>query len=518
MEFTLKQFIPWAKSDQNDFKAREKQNLESIAAPSFDDGAREVEVQQDSANYSGVVQNMFGSQDVEIKNTAQLINTYRGLMNNFEVDNAVQQIVDDAIVYEDDNPVVSLDLDGTKFSQRIKDLLFEELDVILSSLKFHRKGADHFRRWYIDSRIFFHKIVDPKKPKNGIIELRRLDPRNLEFIREVITAEEGGTKIIKGYKEYFLYSVTNESYNWAGRQFAIGTKIRIPREAITYAHSGLISDCGRNIIGYLHRAVKPANQLKLLEDALVIYRITRAPERRVFYIDTGNMPNRKASQHMQNIMNSLKNRVVYDSSTGKVKNQQHNMSMTEDYYLQRRDGKSVTEVTSLPGADSLGVIEDVRWFKRNLYEALRVPLTRIPNMDQSPQFSNGTEITRDEISFAKFIKALQHKFEEIILDPLRTNCYLKGILSKEEFDDEINNIKIVFNRDSYFEEMKDAEIMERRINMLSMADPYIGKYISHQTAMKKFLQMTDEEIEQEAKLIEEESKENRFQDKEEEEF
>ena len=461
---------------------------------------------------------MFGSHDPEIKNTVELINTYRNLMNNHEVDNAVQQIVDDAIVYEDSHPVVALDLDDTKFSTRIKDLLNDELDVILTSLKFNRKGADHFRRWYVDSRVFFHKIIDPKKPKNGIVELRRLDPRYMEYIREVITSEDSGTKIVKGYKEYFLYSISNENYSVGGRTYAVGSKIKIPREAVTYAHSGLVSPCGRNIIGYLHRAVKPANQLKLLEDALVIYRITRAPERRVFYIDTGNMPNRKATQHMQNIMNSLKNRVVYDASTGKVKNQQHNMSMTEDYYLQRRDGKAVTEVSSLPGAESLGQIEDVRWFKRNLYEALRVPLTRIPNMDQSPTFGNGTEITRDEVSFAKFIRSLQGKFEEIILDPLRTNCYLKGILSKEEFDDEINNIKIVFNRDSYFAEMKDAEIMERRINMLAMADPYIGKYISHHTAMKNFLQMTDEEIKQEAKLIEEESDEPRFKDEEEEEF
>lgn len=246
---------------------------------------------------------------------------------------------------------------------------------------------------------------------------------------------------------------------------------------------------------------------------MVIYRITRAPDRRVFYIDTGNMPSRKAAAHMQHIMNTMKNRVVYDASTGKIKNQQHNMSMTEDYWLQRRDGKAVTEIDNMPGATGMNEMDDVRWFKNNLYQALRVPLSRIPNDQQGGvQFDAGTGITRDELQFAKFIRELQHKFEEIFLDPLRTNLVLKGVMSEDDWKDEINNIKIVFHRDSYFTELKDAEITERRFNMLQMAEPFIGKYISHQTAMKTILQMTDEQIEQEAKQIELESKEARFQD------
>ena len=511
----LSLFAPWAKVDEQEYKQQIADKLESITAPKFDDGATEIESSSVDGAQSGLFQKMFGMHEPGMKTTRELIDTYRNLMNNYEVDNAVAEIVMDAIVYEDNHPVVALDLDNTKFSAATKDRLQEEFDSVLSSLNFERKGTDHFRRWYVDSRIFFHKIINPSKPKEGIQELRRLDPRNMQYVREIITEDERGVKIVKGYKEYFIYDTGHESYQCDGRMYDAGTKIKIPKAAIVYAHSGLVDCSGRNIIGYLHRAVKPANQLKLLEDAMVIYRITRAPDRRVFYIDTGNMPSRKAAAHMQHIMNTMKNRVVYDASTGKIKNQQHNMSMTEDYWLQRRDGKAVTEIDNMPGASNMSDMDDVRWFKSNLYQALRIPLSRIPNDQQGGvQFDAGTGITRDELNFAKFIRELQHKFEEIFLDPLKTNLMLKKVMDESDWNDEINNIKIVFHRDSYFTELKDAEVSERRFNMLQMAEPFIGKYISHQTAMKTILKMTDEQIDLEAKQIEQESKEARFQDPE----
>ena len=510
----LSLFAPWAKMDERDYKDQEKENLESITAPKLDDGAKEYEVSENEAQqtYNAMFQRMFGSQEPGLKSTRELIDTYRNLMTNYEVDNAVSEIVSDAIVYEDDTEVVSINLDNTKFSPNIKSMMLDEFNEVLNHLSFQRKGSDHFRRWYVDSRIFFHKIIDPKRPKEGIKELRRLDPRQVQYVREVITTTEAGVKIVKGYKEYFIYDTSHESYACDGRIYEAGTKIKIPKAAIVYAHSGLVDCRGKNIIGYLHRAIKPANQLKLLEDAVVIYRITRAPDRRVWYVDTGNMPSRKAAEHMQHVMNTMKNRIAYDATTGKIKNQQHIMSMTEDYWLQRRDGKAVTEVDTLPGADNTGNMEDVRWFRNALYMALRIPITRIPSDQGGIQFDAGTSITRDELSFGKFIRELQHKFEEIFLDPLKTNLILKGIITEDEWNDEINNIKIKFHRDSYFSELKDAEILERRINMLQMAEPFIGKYISHRTAMKDILQMSDEEIEQEAKQIEEESKEARFQD------
>lgn len=509
----LKMFTPWAKRDELDYQDQLKNDLESVTSPKLDDGAREVETNENESAYNALIQQMFGSNETGVKDKVELINTYRNLMTNYEVENAVDEIISDSVVYEDNHDVVSLDLDATNFSARVKDMMLEEFNTVLNTLSFERKGQDHFKRWYVDSRIFFHKIVDINNLKDGIKEMRRLDPRNMEYIREVVTKDENGAKVVVGYREFFIYDTANESYYDGMRTYSAGTKIKIPRSAVTYAHSGLVSPCGQNIVGYLHRAVKPANQLKLLEDAMVIYRITRAPDRRVFYIDTGNMPSRKAAQHMQHIMNTMKNRIVYDASTGKIKNQQHNMSMTEDYWLQRRDGKAVTEVDTLPGASGMNEMDDVRWFRTALYMALRVPLSRQPNDQQGGvNFDAGTNITRDELQFAKFIRTLQHRFETVLLDPLKTNLVLKGIVSDEEWEEEINNIKIVFHKDSYFTEMKDAEIMERRINMLTMAEPFIGKYISHQTAMKQFLQMSDEQIAQEAKQIEEESNEARFKD------
>lgn len=509
----LSMFKPWDKRDELDYQEQLKNDLESVTSPKLDDGAREVETNENESAYNALIQQMFGSNEAGVRNTRELIDTYRNLMTNYEVENAVDEIISDAVVYEDNHDVVSLDLDSTKFSSRVKDIMLEEFNEILNTLSFERKGQDHFKRWYVDSRIFFHKIVDINNLKDGIKEMRRLDPRQMEYIREVVTKDENGAKVVVGYRDFFIYDTANESYYDGAKTYSAGTKIKIPRSAVTYAHSGLVSPCGQNIVGYLHRAVKPANQLKLLEDAMVIYRITRAPDRRVFYIDTGNMPSRKAAQHMQHIMNTMKNRIVYDASTGKIKNQQHNMSMTEDYWLQRRDGKAVTEVDTLPGASGMNEMDDVRWFRTALYMALRVPLSRQPNDQQGGvNFDAGTNITRDELQFAKFIRTLQHRFETVLLDPLKTNLTLKGIISDEEWEEEINNIKIVFHKDSYFTEMKDAEIMERRINMLTMAEPFIGKYISHQTAMKQFLQMSDEQIAQEAKQIEEESNEARFKD------
>ncbi|CAL1778150.1 portal protein, partial [Acinetobacter phage vB_AbaM_PhT2-v2] len=276
----LKMFAFWQKVDTTEYDQIINDKAESITAPKFDDGATEIE--SSDASYNGVFRQLYGNQDPNVTSTKELINTYRSMLNNYEVDNAVQEIVSDAIVYEDGYDVVSLDLEQTKFSPNIREKIFEEFSEILNMLNFQRKGSDHFRRWYVDSRIFYHKIINPARPKDGIIELRRLDPRQVQFIREIETVTEKGVKVVKGYKEYFIYDTQNDTYNCNGRQFAAGSKVRIPYSAMVYAHSGLVDCCGKNIIGYLHRAVKPANQLKLLEDAMMIYRLTRAPDRRVF--------------------------------------------------------------------------------------------------------------------------------------------------------------------------------------------------------------------------------------------
>lgn len=494
-------FAYWQKVDDVEHNRLINDKAESITGPKNDDGAYEID-----AAYNGVLQQLYGSQDPNATSTRELINTYRSMLNNYEVDNAVQEIVSDSIVYEDGYDVVALDLDQTEFSEKIRTRILEEFNEVLNLLNFQRKGSDHFKRWYVDSRVFFHKIINTSRPKEGILELRRLDPRNIEYIRELDTVTEAGVKVIKAHRDYFIYDTGREGYNCNGTNFGAGTKIKIPYAAMVYAHSGLTDCCGKNIIGYLHRAVKPANQLKLLEDAMMIYRITRAPDRRVFYIDTGNMPARKAAQHMQHIMNSHRNRVSYDVKTGKIKNQANMMALTEDYWLQRRDGKAVTEVETLPGMTGMNEMDDILYFRKALYMSLRVPLSRIPDEQSQNVFDMSTAISRDELNFDKFISELQHKFEEIILSPLKSNLLLKRVITEDEWDDQLNNIKVVFHKNSYFTEMKTLEIQERRLNSLQLVEPYVGKYISHQTAMKDYLQMSDEDIKAERKLIESELK------------
>lgn len=502
----------WDRADEEDYDERLKVGHESIAAPRKDDGATEIETAEGQSSYNAVMQSFFGI-DNNISGTRDLINTYRQLMNNPEVDRAVSNIINEAIVYERGHKVAALDLDDTNFSAALKEKILEEFDEICRLLNASRKLDMLFRRWYVDSRIFFHKIMpDPKK---GIVELRRLDPRNMEYYREVITAEVNGTKVVKGYKEFFIYTTSNDGYAYNGRVFEPNTRIKIPRSAVVYAHSGETDCADKSIIGYLHNAVKPANQLKLLEDALVIYRITRAPERRVFYIDVGNMNNRKATEYMNGIMQSLKNRVVYDSNTGTIKNQKRNLSMTEDYWLMRKDGKAVTEVSSLPGAQSIDAMEDVRWFNQKLYEALRIPLSRIPRPEGGMVIGGqDMSITRDELDFRKFIVQLQHLFEEIFLDPLKTNLVYKKILTEEEWEEQINNIKVNFHQDSYYTELKDMETLRMRVDALAQIEPYVGKYVSHDYVMKNILQMTEEQIAQEEKQIEKEADVKRFQNPE----
>ncbi|QBX32849.1 portal vertex protein [Aeromonas phage Asfd_1] len=503
----------WDREDDHEYEERLKMGHESIAAPIKDDGATEIESREGESSYNAVMQQFFSVDNNSISGTKDLINTYRSLVNNPEVERAVSNIVNEAIVYEKGHKVVALDLDDTDFSAGVKEKILEEFDEVCSLLNASRDLETLFRRWYVDSRIYFHKVM--KDPKKGLVELRRLDPRHVEYYREIVTNDIGGTKVVKGYREFFIYTTGTDGYAYNGRIFEPNTRIKIPRSAVVYANSGLQECSGRGLIGYLHNAVKPANQLKMLEDALVIYRITRAPERRVFYIDVGDMNNRRGAEYMNSIMQSLKNRVVYDAQTGTVKNQKRNIAMTEDYWLMRKNGKAVTEVSSMPGAQTMGDMDDVRWFNRKLYEALRIPISRIPRDDGGMVIGGqDTTITRDELDFRKFVVQLQHQFEEIFLDPLKTNLVYKRIITEQEWDEQLNNIKVNFHQDSYYTELKDIETLRMRVDALSQIEPYVGKYVSHDYVMKNILQMTDEQIAQEAEQIEKEADEKRFQNPE----
>ncbi|QAY01286.1 portal vertex protein of head [Aeromonas phage ZPAH1] len=499
----------WAKSEDKELKDELSSGIDSFAAPDNPDGANSIDRMDTSAPTRAYQAYTFGT-NPQILNTRQLINQYRSLTNYHEVDNAIDEIVNDSIVQEDEKNCVSLDLDSTKWGDRVKKLVQEEFAEVLRLLHFEKEGKRLYRRWYVDSRIYFHKMIDPKKPKEGIKEMRLLDPRAVEFVRENFKENQEGEGIYKGYREYFVYSgVENINYNLNSTN---NNRIIIPRDAMTYAHSGKVSCDGRSIIGYLHAAIKPANQLKMLEDALVIYRVSRAPERRVFYIDVAGIPPKKAAEHVNKVMQGFKNRVIYDTSTGKVKTASNNLSMTEDFWLMRRDGKASTEISTLPGAQSLGEMDDVRWFNRKLYEAMKIPLSRLPAESGGVTFSNGGDISRDELLFTKIVRGMQKQFDAVFYDPLITNLILKGIMSKEDWDLEKENIRIVYAKDSYYEELKDIEILERRIRVVGdmMNNQIIGRYYSNDFVMKNIMKMTDQQIEEEIKKIEEESKSTIF--------
>ncbi|MGL5307499.1 MAG: portal protein [Aeromonas veronii] len=503
----------WQKEDEDDAIEQQQDQRISISQPDLNDGATEVERREndDSSRYNVFQQHFYTNAQPKIKTTRDLINTYRNLAQYHEVDNAIQEIVFDAIVFEDNEEPVHLDLSKTSFSEKIQGMINAEMSEILNLYKFNKNGHRLFRRWYVDSRIYFHKILN-KDPKKGIQELRILDPRKMEFVREHETETRDGVDYVTRVAEYFIYDNSVENTNDPQNTSTAQRKLKLPRSMVVFANSGLTDASGKNLISYLHKAQKPANQLKMLEDSLVIYRITRAPERRVFYIDVGNMANKKASQHVNNIMQGMKNRVVYDSATGKVKNQHNNLSMTEDYWLMRRDGNAKTEVTTLDGAQSLGQIDDVAWFNKKLYESLHLPLSRIPNEGGGVQFGGGMEITRDELKFGKFVRSLRVDFSDIFSDPLKTNLVLKGIITEEEWEANVNKIIFVFNSDSLFEEQKEAEILKGRMEIMEGLREYVGRYVSNDYILRNVLKMTSDEIEQERKKIIAEKDDEIFKD------
>lgn len=486
--------------DNDKSVAEEPNDNESFTSPMNSDGATEYENQDGSSGFNSVSHTF----TPKIENTKQLIDQYRSIASHHEVDDAIQEVVDDAIVHEAGEETVSLDLEETKFSDNIKSKIQTEFKNILDLYEFYEEGSNLFKRFYIDSRIFFHKLIDPKNKKNGIQELRLIDPTKMEFVREINKRNVNGVTIVDGIKEFFVYSESGDvDFRW-GRYISPSGRIEIPKEAIVYAHSGLTDTDGKTVIGYLHRAIKPTNQLKMLEDSLVIYRIARAPERRVFYIDTGNLPDKRANQMVKNIMHDMKSRVVYDSKTGTMKTNSNNMTMLEDYYLQRRDGKSATEVSTLPSGQSLGDIEDITFLNQKVYQSLRVPLSRMPQQSANVVFDGGSQITRDELKFAKFVSRVQTRFAQIFSDPLGTNLVLKGIITKKEWDDNRNRVRYVYNKDSFFEETKEIEINQRRAETVDRMRESVGTYVSHEWVLKNVWKMSDEKIKEEKKKIEEE--------------
>ena len=485
---------------------------DSFAAPNNTDGA-EVDV-VDSAYPLRKIYGLTWGADAEL-NDERLINQYRNVAANHEVDRAITEIADECIVFEDSRDTITVDLGDTNFSDDVQNKIREALTNVLHIYDFENVGWNKFRQWYIDGRQYHHMMLK-ENPKDGLEEIRELDPRKTRKIREVVkTTNPNGVDTVSDVREFFVYTqdssdIANSGLSSGGSAF----RIKIPKQAIVYTHSG-ITGMDDRILSNLHKAVKNANQLRMVEDCAVIYRLARAPERRVFYVDVGKMPNSKAKQHMRNIMDSFNNKVVYNSSTGSTETKGDVNSVMEDYWLPRREGSKGTEISTLPGASSLGDIEDIEYFNAKLYESLGVPQSRFSADAQASFGGRGSEITREELRFSKFNSRLQRRYQETFLTPLKTQCILTGILTDSDWKENLSHINIIYNKDSYFEQQKRLEILNMRVESLQGIESFVGKYISHDSVRKLVLNQTDDEIKSEDKLINEEKSNKQYNTEEE---
>lgn len=470
-------------------KKKPRQESPSVITPTPDDGATIV---NNAAAHYGLVVDLEGI----IKNENDLIRRYRESAQYADCDAAIEEITNEAIVADSVDSMVELDLQKTEVSESIKNKMNEEFERVLRLLKFDEKGHDLFRQWYVDGRLYFHVILDENQ-KNGIYELRYVDPRKIRKIKKINKEKTPtGVEVVKSIEEYYLYNDRGIT-----EQTTQGTKLSV--DSIIHVTSGM-QDANTNMtIGHLHKAIKPVNQLKMMEDALVIYRISRAPERRIFYIDVGNLPKARAEQYVNDIMNKFRNKMVYDASTGEVKDNRQHLSMMEDFWMPRREGGKGTEITTLPGGQTLGQIEDVQFFQKKLYQALNVPISRL---DNTTQFNIGrsTEITREELKFNKFINRLRVRFSTLFKEALRVQLIIKGIIRPDEWDDIAYDVRVNYKEDNNFTELKEAELVNNRIATLQNLDPFVGKYYSVDWVRRNVLMQTDEDIKEIEKQIQSE--------------
>lgn len=471
----------------------------SFALPTeaMDDGAVTIT----SNPYYGTYVDLEGA----VRNELELITRYREMANHPELEQAIDDIVNEAITHDVSGRTVDIVLDKLKQPDTVKRKIAEEFENVLKLLNFGNLADDLFKRWYIDGRIYYHVVVDEKKPREGIQELRYIDPRKIRKVRELIKDADPktGAQIIKSIAEYYVYSDKGTTTQTYGAK--VNSGLRISTDSVINVNSGLMDAKNTFVISYIHKAIKPLNQLRMVEDAVVIYRLSRAPERRVFYIDVGNLPKGKAEQYLRDVMVKYKNKVVYDSSTGEVRDDRKHMSMLEDFWLPRREGGKGTEITTLPAGQNLGELEDVKYFRQKLLQSLNVPMSRLePQQGGMIGMGRVSEVTRDEVKFTKFITRLRNKFSQIFDYALGTQLALKGICTKEEWEQFKGDVYYDYKKDNNFTELRDAELLRERLSLLTTVDPYLGRYYSAKWVKKHVLQMTDEEIEDMKKEMDEE--------------
>jgi len=468
----------------------------SFALPTetLDDGA--VTITQNA--YYGTYVDLEGA----VRNELELITRYREMANHPELEMAIDDIVNEAITHDVAGRTVDIILDKLKQPETIKKRIIEEFENVLKMLNFGNLSDDLFKRWYIDGRIYYHVVVDETNPKNGIQELRYIDPRKIRKVREIkkMRDPKSGAQIIQSIAEYYVYNDRAPSAQSFTSE--VNSGLRISTESVINVNSGMMDAKNTFVISYLHKAIKPLNQLRMIEDAVVIYRISRAPERRIFYIDVGNLPKGKAEQYLRDVMLKYRNKMVYDAQTGELRDDRKHMSMLEDFWLPRREGGKGTEITTLPAGQNLGELEDVKYFRQKLLNALNVPISRLePQQGGMIGVGRTTEVTRDEVKFTKFIIRLRNKFSQIFDHALRIQLVLKGICTSDEWDKFREDIYYDYKKDNNFTEMRDAELLRERLGLLQVVDPYIGRYYSAEWVRRKILQLSDEDISQMDKEI-----------------
>ena len=461
----------------------------------------------------------------------ELIRRYREMALYPEVDSAIEDIVNEAIVSDLYESPVQVELSNVNASEKVKNIIREEFKYIKELLDFDKRSHEIFRNWYIDGRLHYLKVIDFERPQDGIMDLRYIDPMKIKFVRklnpkaatskasQVLTVNNTGARIpnarndifSQAIDEYYVYTPGANSSGLGGSGAApfsnnpsASQSIRIAKDSIAYCNSGLVDRNNQTVLSWLHKSIKAVNQLKMIEDAIVIYRLSRAPERRIFYIDVGNLPKVKAEQYLHQVMQRYRNKLTYNAQTGEMKNDKKVMSMLEDFWLPRREGGRGTEISTLPGGQNLGEITDLEYFRNKLYAALGVPASRSPGGNEGFNMGRSSEILRDEVKFSKFVARLRKRFSALFSDLLKTQLILKNVITPDDWEAIKDNIQYDYLYDNHFAELKETELWQERLNLLAQAEPYIGKYYSQETVRTKILRQTDGEMKEEDEKIEKE--------------
>jgi hypothetical protein len=472
----------------------ETKSLQAFTAPEVFDGTVTVE----AGGFFGTALDYASNLRDE---TASIVQ-YRNMSIYPEIDTAIDEIVNASIVSGTLNKPVKLNLDNLPLSENIKLKIYKEFDRILHLMDFNNKSYEVFRRWYIDSKVFYNIVINKDLPTDGIQEVIPIDPLKIKKVRkikkEMEKVDNQTISLVKDIEEYYHYTNTDkESYMMTGPG-----GLHLSLDSVVYVPSGIVDLNTKRVLGYLHKAIRPLNMLRQLEDSLLVYRVARAPERRIFYVDVGQLPKQKAEQYMRDMMSRFRNKLIYNQATGEVRDERNHLSILEDYWLPRREGSRGTEIVALPGGQAMSQIEDVDYFKKKLYNSLNVPISRLTSESTGFNMGRSVEITREEVKFYKFIERLRHQFSKLFLDMLRVQLLLKGVMTDDDWHSLKSEITVVFETDNYFWDLKEAEILSERLKMISFVDPYIGKYFSTAYIRKNILQQTEEEIQKMDKEME----------------